>query len=83
MYKRSQAAASKAVSKQLASVAKFISIADLGKVCALCLEPAKKGCEINGNPYCVEHGTLLYDDDGRRLGNQASRITHSNFRFSP
>lgn len=83
MSKHSQAAASKAVSKQLASVAKFVSVSDLHKVCALCLEPAKKGCEINGNSYCAEHGTVLYDDDGRRLGNQASRITHSNFRFSP
>ena len=26
---------------------------------------------------------MLYDDGGRRLGNQASRITHRNFRFSP
>lgn len=83
MARHAESAASKAISKKLASAAKFVSISDLDKVCALCLEPAKKGCEINGSTYCAEHGIVLYDDGGRRLGNQASRITHRNFRFSP
>ena len=44
MARHAESAASKAISKKLASAAKFISISDLDKVCALCLEPAKKGC---------------------------------------